>query len=69
MANIDFMADDIIEFLFGFAAMIFAGYPMIKDIVNHEPNAEVSAVGTILFAVGITIGFLAILKSARNKTS
>lgn len=63
------MADDLMEFLFGFAAMIFAGYPMVKDIVNHEPNAVASAVGTILFAAGITIGFLVTLKFTRNKKS
>lgn len=56
------MADDVLKILFGFAAMIFAGYPMIKDIINHEPNAIASAVGTILFAGGIIIGVLLILK-------
>ncbi len=63
------MADDVLDFLFGFAAMIFAGYPMIKDIINHEPNAIASAVGTILFAVGITIVLLPILKSTKYRKS
>lgn len=54
------MEDKFFEFVFGlllaFVAMIFAGYPMIKDIINKEPNAIASVIWTILIAAGITIG-------------
>ncbi|NJD76195.1 MAG: hypothetical protein FIB08_03750 [Candidatus Methanoperedens sp.] len=62
------MAEEHSNFLFGFAAMIFAGYPMVKDIINRQPgdNAITSAIGTILFAVGITLGFI-LMFDLRNK--
>lgn len=41
---------------------------MVKDIINRQPgdNAITSAIGTILFAVGITLGFI-LMFDLRNK--
>lgn len=60
------MTDGNWEFLVGFSAMIFAVYPMAKDVINKEPNSIVAIIMSMGFAAILTIGFLFLIKKIKK---
>ncbi len=61
------MSNDNWEFLVGFSAMIFAGYPMVKDVINKEQNAIFAIIMSMVFAAAVAFGFLLAIKKIKKK--